>query len=76
MPIKTKLDEIIAPDPKEIKDGVFWMDVAFQCPKDKKPILLQFKQNTVVDLISCEVVENTPEIERALDNEGKKEASP
>ena len=65
---KLGLNEIITPDSKEIRDKVFWVDVAFQCPKNKKPILLEFKQNAVVDLTLYEVVKNTLEIEQALDN--------
>jgi len=73
---KWKLSEITSPDSKQIKNRVFWMDVAFQCPKNKKPILLEFKQNAVVDLTPYEVVKNTAEIERALDDESQKERSP
>ena len=73
--IKSDLDKIISPDSEQIKDRVYWMDIAFQCPQDKKPVLLEFKQNAVVDLASYEVVKNTPEIERALDNEGQKKES-
>jgi len=65
---KSDLNGIITPDSTEIRDKVYWMDVAFQCPKNKKPILLEFKQNAVVDLTLYEVVKNTPEIEQALDN--------
>ena len=72
---KSDLNKIIAPDSKEIRDKVFWMDVAFQAPEKMKPVLLEFKQNAVVDLVSYEAVKNTPEIERALDNDGQKEES-
>lgn len=73
--IKAELNEIIIPDSKAIKKGVYWMDIAFRCPADKKPTLLQFKQNAMIDLASCEVVENTPKIEQALESGGQEEAS-
>ena len=59
-----------------VKNKTLWMDVAFEVPRDKTPFLLEFKQNAVVDLTPYEVVKNTPEIERALDNEGQKEKTP
>ena len=68
---KWKLNEIIAPESTEINQRVYWMDVAFQCPKTQIPILLQFKQNAVIEL--PEAVDSTPEIELALDEEGEKE---
>ena len=49
------------------------MDVAFQCSESEIPVLLEFKQNTVVGL--PEAVNSTPEIERTLDDEGEKEDS-
>ena len=73
---KLELNEMIAPESAEIKDKVYWMDVAFKVTDDKKPILLEFKQNAVVDLTPYEVVKNTPEIERILDNGGQKKESP
>ena len=68
---KWELNQIVTPDSKEIKNRVYWMDVVFQCPKNKKPVLLGFKQNAVVEL--PDAVNSTPEIERALDNESQKE---
>ena len=71
---KWKLNQIIAPDSTEIVNRVYWMDVAFECSKSEEtPVLLEFKQNAVVGL--PEAVDSTPEIERALDNEGEKEES-
>jgi hypothetical protein len=67
------LNEIKTPNAAEIKDRIYWMDVVFECPKDNTPVLLQFKQNAVVDLTPHQVVKNTPEIEQALDSEGQKE---
>ena len=74
--IEWELNEIVTPDSKGIRDRVYWMDVAFQDPKGKKPVLLEFKQNAVVDLSPYEVVKNTPEIEQALNDEGQKKGSP
>ena len=67
------LNEIKTPNAEEIKDRIYWMDVIFECPKDNTPVLLQFKQNAVVDLTPHQVVKNTPEIEQVLDSEGQKE---
>ncbi len=74
--IEWELNEIITPDSKGIRDRVYWMDMTFQYPKGKKPVLLEFKQNAVVDLSPYEVVKNTPEIEQALNDEGQKKGSP
>lgn len=68
-----ELNQIIAPDSTKINNKAYWMDVAFQCSKNEKPVLLEFKQNAVVEL--PEAVNSTPEIERALDNEEEKEGS-
>ncbi len=70
---KWELNQIIAPDPTQIDNRVYWMDVAFQCSESEIPVLLEFKQNAVVGL--PEAVNSTPEIERALDDEGEKEDS-
>jgi len=73
---KHDLNEVITIDKKESKDGVYWMDVAFRAPSKEKPVLLQFKQNAMVDLTPYkEPVKNSPEIERALDDDGKEESS-
>lgn len=72
---KTKPGEIIEADSKKIKEGVFWMDVAFEVPEETKPVLLEFKQTAVVDLTPYDVVQNTLEIEQSLDDEGQKEKS-
>lgn len=70
----SNLDEIITPDPQEFNKRVCWIDVAFQSSKSKTPVLLQFKQNAVIEL--PEAVDSTPEIEQALeDDEEQKEES-
>ena len=69
-----ELDQIISPDATQIENRVYWMDVAFQCSNDKTPILLEFRQNAVIELPKA--VESTPEIERELNNEGEKDGSP
>lgn len=71
---KWDLNEIIEPESSQLDKRVYWMDVAFECPKNKKPILLEFRQNAVVEL--PDAVDSTPEIEQALDNEVEKEESP
>ena len=71
------LNEVITVDNKQIKNGIYWMDIAFRAPDAKaEPTLLAFKQNAIVDLTSYEAVKNTPEIERDLDNDGQKEETP
>jgi hypothetical protein len=69
--VKWELNQIIKPDQGEVKNRIYWVDLAFECSKDKKPVLLSFKQNAIVEL--PEAVDSTPEIERALDDEGSKE---
>ena len=75
--IKYDLKEVIEAKNQQIKDGIYWIDIAFEAPGNEKPVLLQFKQNAAVDLTPYqEAVKNTPEIERALDSDGQKEKSP
>ena len=69
-----ELDQIIAPDSTQIENRVYWMDVAFQCSNGETPVLLEFRQNAVIELPKA--VESTPEIERELNNEGEKDGSP
>ncbi|MHC5084434.1 MAG: hypothetical protein ACYSOV_02395 [Planctomycetota bacterium] len=68
-----ELDQIIAPDSTQIENRVYWMDVAFQCSNGETPILLEFRQNAVIELPKA--VESTPEIEGELNNDGEKDAS-
>jgi hypothetical protein len=68
-----ELDQIIAPDSTQIENRVYWMDVAFQCSNGETPILLEFRQNAVIELPKA--AESTPEIEGELNNDGEKDAS-
>jgi hypothetical protein len=61
-----ELGEIITPDSTKFVNRVCWMDIVFECPGEETPILLEFKQNAVIEL--PEAVESTQEIERALNS--------
>jgi hypothetical protein len=64
---KTKLDEKRTPETKGIKGRTIWKDVAFDVPAGYEPILLQFKQNAVIELPKA--VPTSDEIEQALDSQ-------
>ena len=71
--IEKELNEIISPKPEELKNRVLWLDIAFNMPPNYKPVLLEFKQNGVMDLSSYDVVKSSPEVERALDGDGQED---
>lgn len=64
------LEKIETPDTKGLKDRTVWLDAVFQLPPGYEGVLLEFKQNAVVEL--PEAVPSTEEIERAL-NRGDEE---
>lgn len=71
--VRLELGDVVAPESKEFKDRVLWLDVAFDVPTGKVPTLLQFKQNAMVDLTPYEPVKSTPDIENGLDSDERKE---
>lgn len=71
--VKSELNQVISPDPKELEDKILWLDAAFEVSSDIKPVLLEFKQNAAVDLSSYEVVKSSPEIENALNSDAPPE---
>jgi hypothetical protein len=64
------LDKIETPDTKGLKDRTVWVDAVFQLPPGYEGVLLQFKQNAVVELPEAAV--SNEELERAL-NKGDEE---
>jgi len=62
--VGSDLEKIETPDTKGLKDRTVWLDAVFQLPPGYEGVLLQFKQNAVVQL--PEAVPSTEEIERAL----------
>lgn len=66
---KVPLDEILVPDSKEMDNRIYWVDVAFDVPTGHTPILLEFRNNAVVDLTTCKPVKTSQEIEEALNSE-------
>lgn len=73
--VQSELNQTISPDPKELKNRILWLDVAFDMPQGYNPVLLEFKLNAVADLTSCTVVESTPEVENALEGKGLEEGN-
>lgn len=71
--VKAELNETISPDPKELKDRILWLDVAFDMPQGYNPVLIEFKLNAAADLTSHNVVKSTPEVENALEGKGLEE---
>ncbi|MCI0498351.1 MAG: CvpA family protein [Planctomycetales bacterium] len=69
--VEKKLDEIIKPETKGLKDRIVWMDVVFDVPSGQKGILLQFKQCAMAEL--PEAVPTTEDIEKALNQSGSEE---
>lgn len=69
--INWELNQIVTPDPEEITNRVYWVDLVFESSRDKKPILLGFKQNAIVKL--PDAVDSTPDIERALNDTDPRE---
>lgn len=68
---KKGLTETIKPPNNSLKKRAFWMDAVFDLPEGSKPLLLQFKQGSLVDLTSYQVVERTDETEQALKEQEK-----
>jgi len=64
----TSLDEIIEIPREMFKKRIAWIDLAFNVPGSMKPALLEFKQNSVIEL--PQTVDGSDEIERQL-NSGK-----
>jgi len=71
--VQSELNQIISPEPKELKNRVLWLDVAFDMPQGYSPVLIEFKLNAAADLTSYNVVKSTPEVENALEGEGLEE---
>ena len=63
---ETKLEDLVPDDVKlDKKDRNIWLDVVFDVPSGYEGVLLEFKQNAVVELPSA--VPSTGEIEGVLD---------
>ena len=62
------LSETITLARNNFKKGTAWLDIAFQVPKGRIPVLLEFKQNTVVEL--PKTLTSTNEIENQLNSRG------
>jgi len=58
------LSEVITISRTDFKKGAAWLDIAFQVPKGKTAVLLEFKNNTVIEL--PKTVTSTEEIETQL----------
>lgn len=72
---KTDLTEVFSLDRNDFKvlrkyGSIAWVDFVFKLPPGSIPVMLQFKQNAVTDL--PKTVNSTDEIERQLNNLGKK----
>jgi hypothetical protein len=65
------LEKVETPDTKGLKDRTVWLDAVFQLPPGYEGVLLQFKQNAVVQL--PESVASSEEIEQALDKSEEEE---
>ncbi len=65
------LEKVETPDTKGLKDRTVWLDAVFQLPPGYEGVLLQFKQNAIVQL--PESVASTEEIEQALDRSEEEE---
>lgn len=68
--VKKKLDEVITPSMKGLKNRTIWLDAAFEVDSSLVPVLLQFKQNAVVDLPAPKPT--SEEIEQALNDTDEK----
>ena len=64
--VKKDLGTIITFAPDDFQKRVGWLDIAFDIPSDMEAILLQFKQNAVIELPKS--VTSTDEIERQLNS--------
>lgn len=62
-----KLDEVKSYDVKAAKDRIIWLDVVFEAPDGCEGVLVQFKQDAVVQLPAA--VPLTDETERILEGE-------
>ena len=61
--VQTKqLGETIKLESAEFGKGVKWIDFVFDVPSDSSPVLVEFKQNTVVELPSATASEEAPEV--------------
>lgn len=65
--VTADLEKVETPDTKGLKDRTVWRDVVFQLPPGYEGVLLQFKQNSIVELPPA--VASTQEIEQALNKE-------
>lgn len=72
--VSSDLEKTETPDTKGLKDRTVWRDAVFQLPPGYEGVLLQFKQNAVVQLPAA--VASTEEIEQALNKGDEDENKP
>ena len=71
---KLVLGEIVShEDTLGTRDGLLWLDMAFEVPGGRVPVALQFKQNAMVSLVGITPTASTPEIELGLDTKDEQE---
>ncbi len=68
---KTNPEDIIPAQKGAVKNGILWLDVAFKVPSGYRGILLEFKQNALVELPAA--VPYSDETEKLLNGERKSE---
>ncbi|MCE5186468.1 MAG: hypothetical protein LLF76_10115 [Planctomycetaceae bacterium] len=72
--VGSDLEKIETPDTKGLKDRTVWLNAIFQLPPGYEGVLLEFKQNAVVQLPPA--VQSTPEVEQALNKGDEEENKP
>ncbi len=68
--VDVKRDEILSFGGREAKDGVVWLDLVFNVPSSYNGVLLQFKQNALIELPAA--VPYSEENEKILNGEEEK----
>lgn len=66
---KVELSKVINTKSLDQESNKAWLDIVFENPEKLQPVLLQFKQKTMLDVSHLQSVDNTPEIENALNEE-------